>query len=240
MGEIVQQFLAMVEKIKKLKPRYKETGDGSGGICDCIGLIIGAIRRMGLEWKGIHGSNWAARKELVELKKISAVKDLSVGDVVLKAFAKGKKGWDLPTRYREKGKYYNGDLNDYYHIGVVSSVSPLRITHMTTPTVRVDYTLGKWAYYGTLRILVDAAGCVIPTPPEPDAPAAGKTAIVTAATGRYVKMRREPSRSCRLWEEIPIGARVTLEAPGEEWAKVTYGRRKNWYMMAKYLNVEEG
>lgn len=240
MGEIVQQFLAMVEKIKKLKPRYKETGDGSGGICDCIGLIIGAIRRMGLEWKGIHGSNWAARKELVELKKISAVKDLSVGDVVLKAFAKGKKGWDLPTRYRAKGKYYNGDENDYYHIGVVTSISPLRITHMTTPTVRVDSTLGKWAYYGTLRILVDAAGFVIPTPPEPDAPAAGKTAIVTAATGRYVKMRREPSRSRRLWEEIPIGARVTLEAPGEEWAKVTYGRRKNWYMMAKYLNVEEG
>ena len=61
----------------------REPGDGSDGYCDCIGLIIGAIRRMGLKWTGIHGSNWAARKEVEKLEKINSVNDLSVGDLVL-------------------------------------------------------------------------------------------------------------------------------------------------------------
>ena len=55
--ELVQKFLAMIDVIKRLNPAYKQPGDGSNGVCDCIGLIIGALRRMGLKWTGIHGSN---------------------------------------------------------------------------------------------------------------------------------------------------------------------------------------
>ena len=51
-------------------------------------------------------------------------------------------------------------------------------------------------------------------------------------------MRREPSTSCRVWEEIPIGAVVQIVTPGEQWAKINYGRRKGWYMMAKYLEIQ--
>ena len=60
---LVKKFLEMVAKIKSLNPAYKQPGDGSNGVCDCIGLIIGAIRRMSLKWKGIHGSNYGARYE---------------------------------------------------------------------------------------------------------------------------------------------------------------------------------
>ena len=45
--QLIQKFLEMVQKIKDSNPAYKQPGDGSNGICDCIGLIIGAIRRMG-------------------------------------------------------------------------------------------------------------------------------------------------------------------------------------------------
>ena len=63
--ELIHRFLEKVQVIKSLNPAYKQPGDGSNGVCDCIGLIIGAIRRMGLKWTGIHGSNYAARYQTV-------------------------------------------------------------------------------------------------------------------------------------------------------------------------------
>lgn len=241
MDDVTKRFLEKVEEIKAEKPAYKLGGDGSGGVCDCIGLVIGALKRMGLKWIGIHGSNWAARHEFVALMLIGGVTDLQVGDVVLKARDSRTSTWKLPKRYQMGGAYYNGDLRDYYHAGVVTSVNPLRITHMTTPSVKVDKTLGKWNYHGRLRILVKTGGTVVQEPAVSGiaVPAAGKTAVVAASSGRYVKMRQQPSTSCRMWEEIPIGAKVEIVMPGEVWARINYGRRKGWYMMAKYLQVQE-
>ena len=54
-------FLRGVSAIQAEGPTYHAGGDGSDGTCDCIGLIIGAIRRAGGRWTGTHGSNYAAR-----------------------------------------------------------------------------------------------------------------------------------------------------------------------------------
>lgn len=40
----LEAFLSEVAKIKSEAPTYREGGDGSDGTCDCIGLVIGAIR----------------------------------------------------------------------------------------------------------------------------------------------------------------------------------------------------
>lgn len=242
--EVIQQFLKEIQILKSKHLTYRQPGDGSDGTCDCIGLIIGAIRRMGLKWNGIHGSNWAARKELIQLCVIGSVSQLEIGDIVFKGYEPGASKYNLPGRYKPKGAYYTGDLRDYYHVGVVTSVHPLNITHMTSPTVKVDPSLGKWGYFGKLRLLVNASdGSVKPAPspapvPTPaPTPKTGATAIVAAKSGKYVKMRKEPSTSCRLYEEVPVGAKVTLDQPGEKWAKISYGSRKGWYMMAEFLDV---
>ena len=238
-NEVIEKFLDKVHEIVDSNPAYKQPGDGSGGVCDCIGLVIGAIRRMGLKWTGIHGSNWAARKEFKELKKVNSYKELELGDVVLKAYEQGDKGWNLPKRYQKDGAYYNEDLKDYYHAGVVTSVNPLRITHMTSPHAKVDTSLGKWKYHGQLSILVKVAGGTVPVKPvEPDPiPTSGAKAIVVSDNGYPVKMRQYPSTSCRTWEKIPVGTEVEITDPGEEWAQINCGRRKGWYMMAKFLDV---
>ncbi len=234
-AEAVTKFLAGVAKIKSLNPKYRQPGDGSDGTCDCIGLVIGAIRRMGLKWTGIHGSNWAARKEFVELKRITNASQLELGDVVLKAAEQGEKGWALPTRYRKGGKYYNGDLRDYYHAGVVTSVNPFHITHMST-RITVDTKLGKWNYGGKLRILANASkGGVTPTP-SPDTPTTGSAAVVTAPTGSTVNFRRSPSLKGALIKRIPIGTTVEIVSPGEEWASIRYNNQTG-YMMAKFLDI---
>lgn len=231
--DIIKKFIEMVLLIKSLNPKRREPGDGSDGYCDCIGLIIGAVRRMGLKWTGIHGSNWAARKEFVQLKKINSVSDLQVGDVVLKGRPRSNQKWDLPTRYRSGGKYYNGDLTDYYHAGVVTKTNPLNITHMSSK-MTVDTKLGNWNYYGTLKLLANAAANITPVP-EP-APSTGSTAIVTATSGATVNLRKTPSLSGVLILRVPLGKTVTVVSPGEEWAYISYGNTKG-YMMAKFLDI---
>lgn len=241
--ELIRKFLEMIQKIKALDPAYKQPGDGSNGVCDCIGLIIGAIRRMGLKWTGIHGSNYAARYQTVDLKQIRSESVLELGDIVYKAAEKGTSKWKLPDRYFSGHQYYNGDLRDYYHVGAVTQVNPLRITHMTSPRMKVDTNLsGGWNWYGKAKPIVDAADGGVtpvpePTPPPAPIPDTGSKAIVFAENGKPVKMRQYPSTSCRTWVNLPVGTEVKITDPGEDWAKIDGGGRKGWYMMAKFLDV---
>ena len=243
--QLVQRFLAMIEMITRLDPAYNQPGDGSDGTCDCIGLIIGALKRMGLKWSGIHGSNYAARYQTVDLKKIDGAKSLELGDAVYKAREKGNAKWKLPDRYKPGEKYYNGDLKDYYHVGVVTQVNPLRITHMTSPRMKVDTNLsGGWSWHGKIKPLVNQAEkdglsdteTTLPKPAEP-VPSTGSSAIVVAANGAPVKMREYPDSACRTWIKIPVGTEVTIVEPGEKWAKINAYGKKGWYMMAEFLDV---
>ncbi len=139
----LNEFLAAVEEIAAENPSYRKGGSGFDGSCDCIGLIIGALQRCGGKWNGIHGSNWAARNATNGLKRIVSNADLEVGEIVFKAKAPGQSGYDLPDRYKK-----DPDQNDYYHVGVVLSVYPLRIRHMTTPSAKVDTKIGAWSHHG--------------------------------------------------------------------------------------------
>ena len=237
-AEVIKKFLEKIGIIKATNPAYRQPGDGSDGTCDCIGLPIGAIRRMGLKWTGIHGSNYAARRELQELLPIRSESDLSLGDLVLKHYKKGEKGWTLNkyARYLPGGKYYNGDLNDYYHAGVVTQLNPLNITHMSSK-MTVDKKIGKWSHHGKLNILIKAAGGVTPEPTPGPEPSTGSKAIVYAANGLPVKLRQYPSTTCSTWDKIPVGTELEIVAPGEKWCQVNCGRRKGWYMMAEFVDV---
>ncbi len=114
-------FLEQLETICATKPDYRIGGSGTDGTCDCIGLIIGAVRRAGGSWTGIHGSNYAARKQMADFGEIKAA-DLFVGEVIYKARKPGDSSYSLPDRYK-----VGDDLLDYYHVGVVTKVHPLEI-----------------------------------------------------------------------------------------------------------------
>ena len=232
---LLEKFIQKIMVIKALKPKYRQPGDGSDGTCDCVGLVIGAMRRSGIKWSGIHGSNWFARKEITGLKPIQSQDELKVGDIVFEVYEPGQAGYALPGRYKKGGAYYNGDVRDYMHIGVVTSVNPFGITHMWKPTVKTDTSIGKyWKYKGWLTRL-GKEPTIITLPAQ--TPTAGCKARVTAKSGKYVKMRKEPTTKCRIYEEIPIGAIVTIEEPGDEWARISYGSYHNYYMMAQFLEI---
>lgn len=221
---ILEAFIAQVEAIAQASPVYRLGGDGSDGTCDCIGLVIGAIRQAGGAWMGTHGSNYAARYEMRELLPVTDAGELCLGDVVYKARTPGQAGYALPERYKN-----DPDQRDYYHVGVVTAVEPLEITHCTGPGIVRDTKLGKWVYRGRLK-KVDYDGTeVVETMVQ--------TAKVTAASGSAVKMRSKPSASDRLYWEVPVGAEVQVAEVTGSWAKVRYGDRTG-YMMTDFLALD--
>lgn len=220
------QFLQKVEEISQERPQYKLGHDGTGGLCDCIGLIIGSIRRSGGTWDGIHGSNYAARNEVEYLLPVSNANELSVGEVVFKASSPGQSNYNLPSRYDE-----HPDRNDYYHAGVVTSVSPLVITHCTGPGIVRDKKLGKWNYRGWLKKVDQEEGNGNTMATET------RTATVYASQGSTVNMRK--TKGGELLDRVPVGAKVTIQEEAGEWAKIAYGDKVGW-MMKKFLLENAG
>ena len=220
----LKNFLARVHEIASMDIVYQEGKDGSNGACDCIGLIIGAIRRAGGSWTGVHGSNYSARYEMRELLPVMDAGELNLGDAVYKARTPGQAGYDLPERYKN-----DPDNRDYYHVGVVTATSPLEITHCTGPGIVRDTKLGKWTYRGRLK-KVDYDG-------TEGMQTMAQMAKVTATSGSTVKMRSKPSTSDGLYWEVPVGASVQLVEVSNGWAKVRYSD-KTGYMMAKFLSID--
>lgn len=212
-----------MEEIAAEEPGYQLGHDGSDHLCDCIGLIIGAIRRAGGQWRGLHGSNYAARSEVVKIMRIGAASELEIGEVVFKAYEPGVGGYNLPIRYEPGGESYNGDLRDYYHVGVVVSVNPLRIRHMTTPRPKMDTSLGKWTWHGWLKKISASGG--------------DETLKVTyqaKVIGGALNLRKDKSTTSERITQIPDGSTVTVTEELPEWCLVEY-QGQTGYVMAKYL-----
>lgn len=223
------EFLNCLEENVARITHYESAGDGSGGGCDCIGLIIGALRLAGFKWPGTHGSNWAARNALrQEPFKIANAMELRLGDLVFKVRTPGEAGYALPAAYA-----FSPDQKDYYHVGVVTGVDPLKITHCTdTPGgIKVDTTLGKWTYAGELKY-VDNGGQESANVEEPLF-----RATVFADNGYPVKLRSGPSTSS--WElcKVPLGSSVEVLNLLPDWDQIRYNGTVG-YMMAKFLREE--
>ncbi len=223
----VSTFLENVERNAARVNRYQSGGDGTGGGCDCIGLPIGAVRLAGEKWPWTHGSNYAARYRVDNLRMVSVADDLVLGELVFKAREPGEKGYSLPSSYDT-----SADRRDYYHVGVVTSVSPLEITHCTKNGeengIFRDTKLGQWKWAGTLNI-VDYAdqdnGEALPI----------YEATVTAPSGKTVNMRANPSMKSSVMEAVPIGERVGILGEYDDtWTRIEYHGKKG-YMMARYL-----
>ena len=219
----MKSFLRGVDAIAEEKPTYRLGHDGSDGTCDCIGLIIGAIRRAGGEWNGTHGSNWAARNAMDTLHAVGAAGDLQVGQVVFKAAEPWQSGYNLPDRYKD-----GADTRDYYHVGVVRSVSPLEIVHCTGPGSMHDNKLGKWNYAGWLRM-------VSRWKDEGEADKM-QTAVVIAESGSTVNLRKTPHGA--LEDRVQVGSTAQVLDTMDGWARIVTNGKTGW-MDLKFLRMQD-
>ena len=116
---------------------YASPGSNDERGIDCSGMFVRAYRRQGA--RIYHGSNTIWRRHLSRKGLILSADDLQPGMAVFKWKAK------TPEKFED-------DLGDFFHIGLVTSVSPLRIVHASTQgmQVKADTKLGKWQYWGVL------------------------------------------------------------------------------------------
>lgn len=226
----LERFLQCVRENADRVREYEQGHDGSGGKCDCIGLIIGAVKLAGGSWPGLHGSNWAARNAMNSFDHIADAREMFLGEIVYKAREPGESGYSLPDRYKD-----SGDLRDYYHVGVVTGVNPLEITHCTSVPggIQRDSKMGNWRWGGKLKYVdYDEGGGQM----EPI-----YQAKVCAEGNDYpVKMRAQPRANADVLAKIPQGEIVDVLDDAGEWDFILYNGMTG-YMMNKFLvPVNEG
>ena len=231
-------FAAGVKQIAARRPRYRTGGTGKDGTCDCIGLIMGAMYALGHARYALHSTNYFARYQMAGLGK-ARKKELYIGQLLFRARKSTEK---LDERYRPGGRYYTGDMLDYYHVAVVTGTKPLRIIECTAydgvnGIVESD-EFSNWQYAGRLRGVEygneEEQG-------ETDMAQEDKSLTVLyrarVATQEDPLMLRETPGG-RKTAQLPRGAIVDVLSEGE-WAHVRSGDLAG-YASAKYLErIEE-
>lgn len=230
----VEEFLAEVEKIASNPDlTYRIGGTGADDTCDCIGLIMGALYALGHPKYDLHSTNYFARWQMQTLAPVSEAV-LVPGILLYKARADAG---DLHARYRDPGeRYYNGDLRDWYHVGVVTSIRPfLEITHCTSGNgvdgIQIDTSTKGWTHAGMLKG-VDYSGGATESEEEPEIMT--YQAIVATPDGMPLKMRAKPNANEKLYWKIPNGTRLTVIESAQGWATVEWEGRRG-YCMSQYL-----
>ena len=227
------EFVQNVQRIAATNPTYRTGGDGSDGTCDCIGLITGAL---GGTFE-MHSTNWFARYQTFGLEPINHDRyEPEVGDILYKVRNPSNPKYDLNERY-VTGRYATGDLTDYYHVGVVTNVAPLEITHCTSTGnvngIAYDSTADTWTHVGILKnVGYDGSQT------EEQAIAAYDLAVVWQEDGEAVRMRSAPTTdgAYNTIAKVPCGAAVEVLERAGEWATVRWNAQRG-YMMDKFLRV---
>ena len=220
-------FVARVRHIAETNPTYRTGGTGADGTCDCVGLIMGAL---GGKFD-LHSSNYFARAQMRTLDALLDESQLHAGSIVYKS---RRDTSQLNARYQPGGRYYNGDMLDYYHVGVVTSIDPLEITHCTSSRdvdgITTDTSIRAWSHFGDL-LDVDYSQ-------EEAIQMAQKRAAVTASSGSTVRMRKRPDGSAPEVAKVPIGQTVVVLESTAGWAKISWNGTTG-YMMAQFLRTLE-
>lgn len=241
------KYIEGVNSIYEEQPTYRTGGDGSDGTCDCIGMCRGGLKREGVkDITNMRGTNQAARKTIKDLKTIQKASELQLGEVVLKTRDKDDPDMPLPDKYRKGGSEYDskwGETN-FTHIGTVTGLNPLEITHMTSPTAKKDTSLKNWKYRGNLPWVEQGQEPEPEPDPGPDLFPETEWATVTAAKGSTVKMRAKPTTSCRLYWDVPIGSSVmvlerdaTTDVQNRTWSRIIWAGQEG-FMMQEFLRFQ--
>lgn len=189
-------------------------GASQTGCVDCAGAFVWAYRQFGQSI--YHGSNRIARVYVDELLPIAQARP---GMAAFKIRKPGQQYYDLKAEYKPGGKYYNGDVLDFYHIGLVDDDSNYVLNSQSAKTGFVRSKIkDNWAYVARLKAVEYTE----------------ETTMTRQVTGGTLNMRCSPDKSAALVQRIPNGAIVTIDSYGEAWCRVEY-KGKHGYVMTQFL-----
>lgn len=200
-----------------------ETREGN---VDCSGAFVWAYEQHGHYI--YHGSNRMARTEVVQLIPISEA-TIVPGMAAFKVRSPGENYYALPSSYKAGGKNYNGDLGDYYHVGLVDVDTSKVLNARSSADGFVSSPITQnWDYVAYLT-QVDYGEEM---PPMSET----RTAVVVADSGNTVNLRSKPNGA--LLDRVPVGATVTILAQQNGWCRVDYSGMVGW-MDEDYLLMSD-
>ena len=186
---------------------YASPGSNDENGIDCSGLFVKAFRDQGQTI--YHGSNTIYREYLSQRGKITSEVDLQPGMAVFK--------WNNHTPEK-----FNDDLGDFQHIGLVTSISPLRIIHASSVAGRVicDTKVGKWKYWGLLKGIAESS----------DKSTDERRQMVTVkSAGGKVNIRVGNGTRFRKLTSVLPGTQYPFVAKAENnWFAILYGKQVGW------------
>lgn len=189
---------------------------------DCSGAFVRAYRAHGLSI--YHGSNRIAREYVVELLPPSAAKP---GMMAFKLRKPGEKDYDLFSEYQQGGKHYNGDLNDYYHIGLVDDNPAYVINAQSTQT-------------GVVRSkLSNGWDCVAWPKAVQHEDEGSRETMQRQVIGGKLNLREKPDTHSNRIAQIPDGAIVTVDEYGDKWCRVEYNGKVGYAVTQFLAPVDE-
>ena len=218
----VNELLRLFQRMNEEHWPY-EWGAAQEGVVDCSGAFVWAYRQFGESI--YHGSNRIARKYVVELLPISEAKP---GMAAFKLREPGEEYYELPQGYMPGGAQYNGDMNDYHHIGLVDDDPRYVLNAKSTKDGFKRSPISEgW----------DCVACLKAVEYDEESEPMYE-AVVIADSGSTVRMRKAPTTDSPTIVKVPLGEKVQVNESAQGWAQITYGG-KTGYMMTKYLKEEE-
>ena len=254
MGKILASDLVSLFRQMKDEHWQYVSGAAEKGKVDCSGAFVWAYRQFGRSI--YHGSNRMARTEVLELIPVKGAAKIVPGMAAFKRREPGEANYALPDEYRTGGTRCNGDLCDYYHVGLVAADGKTVLNAQSSQTGFVASPISeRWSHVGYLKqgdYGAEAADSDAPGGTEntgsdsgnsgPSVPSRLTSATVYAENGKPVKMRNRPLADDEktTWDWVPVGATVTIRALSTDgWTPIRYNGREG-YMMDKFLRCGPG
>lgn len=205
-------------------------GAAERGCVDCSGAFVYAYRQLG--GRIAHGSNAIARRYIAgAMLPISCAKP---GMAAFKIKFPGEEGYDLPAKYKEGGADYNGDLDDYYHVGLVDE-DPHYVLNAKGEKYGFcrDQLTAKngWDFVAYLKD-VDYDG------EEEEKGMMAKVVPTSTSKGNTVNMRKSASTDSPVLERVPFGAEVEVLTDQGKWSQIEYEGKTGW-MQSNYLEYTD-
>lgn len=207
-------------------------GHAAKGDVDCSGAFVYAYRQFGQSI--YHGSNAIARRYVIELRPVSEAKP---GMAAFKFKKPGANGYALPAAYQKGGSSYNGDLNDYFHIGLVDETGKAVYNAQNPDAGFGKSSVTKWGAVAYLKA-VEYPHQVDPTPtPDPDGKQTMTIMYVTAKSGSTVRVREKPDKTAKVLAELKLGTEVKAGPEISGWREIIWSD-SGGYMMAEFLTEQ--
>lgn len=196
------------------------------GLVGCAGAFTYSFGKYGISCP--NGSNAITRNFC--LGGVGGLKPISQavpGMAAVKWHPPDSKDYALPDKYKYGHSAYNGDLNDYYHIGLVDEDPRFVLNAQGYKNNFERNKIDSWGFVFYLK-QVDYNG---------GEQMQATVVLPKGASGKTVNMRKTSNLTADLVDRVPAGSVVEVVKDLGQWCQIRW-QGKDGFMLSNYIEYE--